>query len=656
MISKPTLSNRLIAGNWLARDGGGNRPAAGVAGVADRAEQERAGQAFPPVVVVDADVEQLQHARVVPVGGGQGGDRHAVVLGQQRQPLLHARHELAVDERRLAAQRVGLAQRLTQRPLFQPPPDVEVFAVARQVQVAVAVAGGVDLGEVVDVGGPEGAQLHARTLRPPPYDDGMTQPRDEFNPDGDGGTALLDVPPDDRRPASIDLPPPPEESAPASAFAEHVEEVPAADAAEVLGDLEPEKATDVCGRLEPATAAEVLAEMDYVAAGKVLASLAPERAAAILHEMDPDDRVDVLDEVDEDVHDAIVASLSEADRENVLRLEQYPPDTAGGRMTTRVTRLWERLSVGQAIDQLRREADELEQMFYSYVIDRRGHLVGVLSMRDLILSKPSRPLHEVMRTEVRALPADMDQEEVAELFSKYNYLAMPVVDTRNRLIGLITVDDIVDVLEEEATEDVQVLFGAGAEERLSSPWTVSFKSRVGWLIVNLGTAFAAGAVVAAFSGIIDRVAVLAAFMPIVAGMGGNASAQAMAVAVRGLSGGEPIEGKVLRHVLKRELYVGLLTGLIIGTITGAIALAYEWRGGGVSVAVTLALVVFLALLINHALACVSGAGIPFVLKKLGFDPAQSATIFATTVTDVVGFFALLGLAYLAIDRLAPATG
>ncbi len=478
----------------------------------------------------------------------------------------------------------------------------------------------------------------------------MTRPEDEYRPDNAApGVAVLVA-------GEGEQPVPPDEDGTPEEFAEHVEELAAdgaaADGAEVLEDLEPAKAIDVCAALDPDVAADVLAEMETESAGEVLANLPPARAAAIVHEMDPDDRVDVLGVMDEDTHDAIVAVLSPSDRADVLRLEKYEPDTVGGIMTSQVTRLYEQLTVADAVSQLRREADELEQMFYSYVIDRRGHLVGVLSMRDLILSPTERPLREIMRHEVRALPADMDQEEAADLFSKYNYLAMPVVDQRNRLIGLVTVDDIVDVLEEEATEDVQVLFGAGAEERLNTPWAYSFKSRVGWLIVNLFTAFAAGAVVAVFDTVIAQVAVLAAFMPIVAGMGGNASAQAMAVAVRGL-GGDAVDGKTFRFVMKRELYVGILSGLVIGVITGAIALVYGWRGGGPGVAVALAGVVFLALLINHALACVSGAGIPFILKRLGFDPAQSATIFATTVTDIVGFFALLGLAYLALGYLVP---
>jgi len=241
----------------------------------------------------------------------------------------------------------------------------------------------------------------------------------------------------------------------------------------------------------------------------------------------------------------------------------------------------------------------------------------------------------------------MDQEEVARLFDKYGYMAMPVVDARNRLIGLVTVDDVVDVLQEEATEDVQKMFGAGAEERLTSPWTFSFRKRVFWLLVNLATAFLAGAVVGLFQDMISRLAVLAVYMPVIAGMGGNASAQAMAVAVRGLALGQ-VDRALLGRVLWRQFLVGLLTGVVIGLVTGVIAAVFHHDQGW-----SLAMVVTLALIINHTLASITGAGIPMLMKKLGFDPAQSASIFATTFTDVVGFFSLLGLAYLFMKYLIP---
>ncbi len=422
--------------------------------------------------------------------------------------------------------------------------------------------------------------------------------------------------------------------------------------ARVLSDMPSERASRVTDLLESEQAAGFFEEMDPVRAAEIVTGMPVGTAADLLEEMDPDDRVDVLDECTDDKHDEIVAELEAEERDEVARLEQYPPDSAGGIMTTEVTSLYEYLSVQDAIETLRRLSEELEQMFYVYVIDGRGHLVGVLSMRDMILAKPGTMLRDIMIHDVRSVPATMDQEHVAQLFRRHNYLAVPVVDERHRLIGLITVDDIVDVLQEETTEDVHKMFGAGAEERLDSPWFYSFRKRVGWLIVNLGTAFAAAAVVAAFAGTIAALPILAVFMPIIAGMGGNASAQAMAVAVRGISVGRA-DTKLIRHVLYREFMCGLLTGLTVGTITAIIAFLYSAGASeaGVVKAFGLGGVVFAALLINHTLACVSGAGIPFLMKRLGFDPAQSATIFATTVTDMVGFLALLGLAAIAARGL-----
>jgi magnesium transporter len=417
-----------------------------------------------------------------------------------------------------------------------------------------------------------------------------------------------------------------------------VEDMPSTEGAAVLSNIDPEQAAEVAEILDPSTAAKLISQMDPAGAAEVIAGMEAPEAAMVLTEVDPDDRVDILSLLPREKHDAVVRELEPEEAADVRTLEQYPPDTAGGIMTTQVTALYEYLTVDDAIAMLRKLSAELEQMFYVYVINRSGKLVGVLSMRDMILARPTQRLRDIMIRNVRSVPVTMDQEDVARLMRQYGYLAVPVVDASNKLLGLITADDVQDVLIEEATEDVQKLFGAGAEERLTSPWQLSFRSRVWWLILNLGTAFLAGYVVGIFERTIELLPMLAIYMPIIAGMGGNASAQAMAVSVRGLSMAR-IDKRVLRHVLFRELIVGLLSGLVIGAITASVALA--WQGDPY-----LGLVVALALIFNHLLASTSGALIPFIMRKLGFDPAQSATIFATTVTDIAGFFALLGLAEL----------
>jgi len=438
---------------------------------------------------------------------------------------------------------------------------------------------------------------------------------------------------------------PPPAADPDRDVAQRIEELPPTDGAQVLETLTREQSADVTEYLDPNTAASVLSEMQPAEAAAVIARMEPPEASMVLAAMEPDDRVDILEHISGPLHDQLLSEMTQAEAAQTRQLEQYPPDSAGGIMTPQVTALHEDLTVGQAIEELRRLSETLEQMFYVYVIDKRGHLVGVLSMRDLIMSRPERKLSSIMRPNVLALPATMDQEEVAKIFRDRNYLAMPVVDDKNKLLGIITVDDVVDVIAEEANEDVQKMFGVGAEERLTSPWYFSFRKRVGWLVVNLATAFLAGWVVSLFDSTISRLTVLTVYMPIVAGMGGNTSAQAMSVAIRGLAMGK-VDRNTLRHIMIRETLVGILTGIAIGLITAAVALLWQKNP-------MLGVVVAMALIINHTLASITGAGIPMLMKKLGFDPAQSATIFATTVTDIAGFFSLLGLAYLFMKYLIP---
>jgi magnesium transporter len=422
-----------------------------------------------------------------------------------------------------------------------------------------------------------------------------------------------------------------------------IEAAPASDVAAVLESVPTGVAAEAAQRLGRETAAEALAQLEAGKSAEILGQMPRGTAAEILSAMEPDDRVDALLKMPVELHEALVALMSGPQAAETRQLEQYPEDSAGGIMTTQVTALGENLTVEQAIAELRTIHQQTQGMSYVYVIDGEHRLVGVLSMRDLILARPDNTLREVMIPKVQSVPASMDQEEVARLMRKLKFLALPVVDGEARLVGLVTLDDIVDVIQEEATEDIQRMAGAGAEERLASPWQLSFSKRIGWLQVNLGTAFLAGAVVNAFGGTIERFAVLAIYMPIVSGMGGNAAAQAMSVSIRGISAtsGSRTDRKMLKHVLGREAIVGFLTGAVVGLTTAIIAWVWQFKHG-----MALGLIVAAALVVTQTLACISGAGIPFVMRKLGFDPAQSATIFATTVTDVTGLASLLGLATL----------
>jgi magnesium transporter len=433
--------------------------------------------------------------------------------------------------------------------------------------------------------------------------------------------------------------------------AERIEEIPAAEGADVLEEMPADRAADVAEILDPNTAADILSEMDSALAASILMDMEGPEASVVLTAMDPDDRVDILQHIPREKQVELLGEMSVEDVDDVRRLQQYAPQTAGGIMTTQVTALDESFTVEHAIHELRRLSEENEQMFYVYVVDSRKHLVGVLSMRDLILAKPERILNQIMIPNVRAIPATMDQEQVAAFIRKFNYLAVPVVDERNRLLGIITVDDIVDVLEQEATEDVQKMFGAGAEERLISPWHFSFRKRVWWLEVNLATAFLAAWVISKFDNVIAAIPILAAYQSIVSGMGGNAGAQTLAVAIRGIALGESAPNVIWR-VLRKEFMVGLLTGITVGVSTWACAAlgafghnlynGHSFLLGGI---------IFFALVFNHVNACVTGVIIPFAMKRLGFDPAQSATIFATTFTDCGGFFATLWLAQMCMRWL-----
>jgi magnesium transporter len=385
-------------------------------------------------------------------------------------------------------------------------------------------------------------------------------------------------------------------------------------------------------------AGEIFSRMDPSRAIQLVTIMPPDAAAGILSAMAPDDRVDLLGKLDRHVHDEVLRRFGATAAAESRELEQYPTDTAGGIMTTQVVALHKDITIEQAIDELRRIHAKLGQMSYVYVVDEERRLVGVLSMRNLILAQPGSLLGNIMIPGVRSVPVTMDQEEVARQMQSSRFMALPVVDAEQRLRGLITLDDVMDVIQEEATEDVQRMFGAGAEERLSSTWQFSFSKRIWWLQVNLATAFMAGLVVSLFGGMLSRITVLTIYIPIVSSMGSNAGAQAMSVAIRGITEGRT-DRKLLRHVLRREAIVGLLSGIVIGVTTAIIAMIWQFHHG-----IALGIVVGIALIFAQTLACVSGAGIPFLMRRMGFDPAQSATIFATTVSDMAGFAALLGLA------------
>jgi magnesium transporter len=322
--------------------------------------------------------------------------------------------------------------------------------------------------------------------------------------------------------------------------------------------------------------------------------------------------------------------------------EEYAPETAGAIMSTDVCALRDHMTVGEAVSDIRRRGAQHGQLYYAYVVDGDDRLAGVLSMRDLVLGRPELPIARIMRRDVIAVSDDTDREEVARLVARYRYAALPVVDSRRRLLGIVGVDDVLDVLVEEATEDIHRMFAAGAEEAMNSPWHFSLRKRLPWLLLNLILAAGGALIVRMFEGTIAAWAALAVYMPVVAGMGGNASAQAMAVAIRGIAVGEAPRVS-LRRVIARELRVGIASGLVTGALAFVTVFLLHPHASPL-----LAALVAVSLILNLTAACAWGASVPFFMQKMGFDPAQSATIFTTVFTDALGFLALLGLAALSL--------
>jgi len=313
-------------------------------------------------------------------------------------------------------------------------------------------------------------------------------------------------------------------------------------------------------------------------------------------------------------------------------------------MNPTVFALSDDLTAGEAIQALQ-GSREVEMVFYLYVVDERRHLVGVVSLRRLLLVAPETPLPRIMTTDLISARVGTDQEEVAQHVANYNLLAIPVVDDENKLAGIITVDDVIDIIQDEATEDIYRLAGVSGDEHVFSPALESVRKRLPWLAVNLVTAVLAAFVVRAFQATIDQVVVLAVLMTIVASMGGNAATQTLTIIVRAISLGELTWGNSRKAVLKEAL-VGLGNGLALGTAGATVA----WLMTG---NVFLGLILALAMVINLLVAAIAATLIPIALRALNIDPALASAVFITTLTDVFGFFAFLGLATIFLRYLLP---
>jgi magnesium transporter len=408
------------------------------------------------------------------------------------------------------------------------------------------------------------------------------------------------------------------------------------DAADILEALHETVAAELISDLEPAEAAEVLEEMRNEAAADVLEELPASDAADMVAELAPEEAADIVQHLDTETRSAIFGELAEHQIDEILDLLQYPPDSAGGLMAPDPATLPSGITAGEAIEALRRLHEGLENMSYVYVVDTEGRLTGVVSFRDLVFARPLNGLDEVMVANPVAVRPETDREDVAELIQRYNLLAMPVVDRRGVLLGIVTIDDVIREVQREASEDIAALVGAGIEETIYTPYHQSIRHRLPWLVINLGTAFLVTITISRFQPVIGRLTVLAAYMPVVASMGGNAGAQSQAVVIRAMAA-DSIPAQLVRRVMARELLVGFLNGLAIALVSGSIAAAFTHR-------IRVGLVIGLAAQTNLLVANLAGFGIPVLLDKMGKDPALGSNILMTTVTDLVGFGSFLAIA------------
>lgn len=381
---------------------------------------------------------------------------------------------------------------------------------------------------------------------------------------------------------------------------------------------------------------QVIVEMDPEShPEKLLEDLHPGRAGAIVDELSDDDAADLLKEMSLQKREEILHEMDAEDAQDIRRLLTYSEDTAGGLMTTEIIKIKHTLTKKDALEEVIRQSEEMEDIYDIYVIDETERYIGYLSLTDLIRAKPQDKVINLMDEDIVYVEAHEDQEKVAKTLSQYNLHSIAVVDKHLRLLGGVSFDDAMDVLEEETTEDILRISGVSDNEELAGNWWEAVKSRLPWLIVNLGTAFLAASVVRSYHYTVAHLVILSAYMTMIAGMGGNAATQALAVTIRRISL-NTISDNQAKKLIFKEFLVGLTNGAITGVIVLLAAFIFDQN-------LLLGLVIFLAMTGNLVIAGIAGSTIPIMLKKVGIDPAIASSIIITTFTDIVGFFLLLGL-------------
>jgi len=418
----------------------------------------------------------------------------------------------------------------------------------------------------------------------------------------------------------------------------YLESLHGSDLADLIETLDEEQRVELVHFLPAELAADALAEMEDVEKpAELLMQLKPDRIAEIVEEMADDDAADILGELEPEMQARVLSAVSVPEAADIEELLAFPEDSAGGIMTHDVLAVSSDLTAMEAIREVRRQAQEDVDFYTIFVTEPDGRLSGVVSLQDLVISDPDRPIAEITDPPPAVVPVDMDQEDVGRTISRYNLPSIGVVDARGRLVGRITFDDVIDVIEMETTEDIFRFAAVSDEEEVRGSTVDAVRSRLPWLLVNLVTASLGASVVFHFQHTIEALVLLAVVMPIVAGLGGNAGTQALAVTIRRIALSDESLSDRWR-VVGKEALVGLFNGVIVG---GVAALAGHFLLGS---GLTFGLVVLLAMWGNQIIASFAGAFIPIFLESVGVDPAVASSVFVTALTDISGFFLLLWLA------------
>jgi len=431
-------------------------------------------------------------------------------------------------------------------------------------------------------------------------------------------------------------------------LSEYIDELHPADIAEILLDLDDENQEKFFSVLSWEQASKVLEEVDSETFVELLEIFKREQKVLILDQMAQDDMVDLLAELSEEKRREIISLLDLEDAKDVRELLIYDEDTAGGIMTKEYITVRKDITIYQAIEDIREKSSDAETIYYVYVVDKSESLVGVLSLRELIVSKPNSVIEDIMHEKVISVNLKTDQEDVARLVSKYDLLAIPVVDDNNRIMGIITVDDIIDVIEEEATEDIYKFAGTSEtedieEDNIFTRIFTSVKSRIPWLIITLFGGLLSAQIIGGFEAVINKNATLTLFMPLLAGMGGNVGTQSSTLTVRGIAVGN-IHGKEVFRTVFQEICVGFLVGLCCSIIAAIVSLFIQGE-------IVLSFIVGIAMWANMITAATIGTLVPLIFKKIGVDPAVASAPFITTTIDITGLSIYFTLTSILLTRL-----